>query len=368
MKAAVLVRPGTLAVEDVPEPAIGDDEILLRMRAASICGTDLRIYKHGHFKIPTGQRRILGHEIAGDVVAAGARVTGFPEGTRVSVTPNVGCGRCDLCRHGYNNMCPDYEAFGVSIDGGFQELLRVPGFALQRGNVFRLPDGVSYAEAALVEPFSCCYSGQRALGVGPEDVVAIAGAGPIGAFHVLLSKLAGARKVIVSNRRRPRLDLARRLGADVCVDVREQDLADAVREHTDGRGADVVITAVSDPQVQAQAVELLAPRGRLNWFAGLGAAQTVPVDTNKVHYKGLTLTGTTGSTNGDYGRCLRLAGDCAVDLSPLVSEVFPLEKIHDAIEYAASGAGMKAMLAFDGDPYATAPPGPGRDAAHPEGS
>ncbi|MBO3676390.1 zinc-dependent dehydrogenase [Streptomyces sp. NEAU-YJ-81] len=364
MKAAVLRRPGELAVEDVPEPTVVGDDLLVRVRAASICGTDLRIFKHGHFKIPDGQRRVLGHEVAGDVVAAGPRVSAFHPGMRVTVTPNVGCGRCDMCRHGYNNMCPDYEAFGISIDGGFQELLRVPGFALQRGNVFEIPDGVSYAEAALVEPFSCCYSGQRGLRVGPEDVVVITGAGPIGAFHVLLGKLAGARKVIISNRSRPRLDLAARLGADVCVGVREQDLAEVVREHTDGRGADVVITAVSDPQVQAQAAELLAPHGRLNYFAGLGAARTIPVDTNAVHYKGLTLTGTTGSTNGDYGRCLRLVGERRVDLSPLISEVFPLEKIHDAFGYAASGAGMKAMVAFDGDPHATTTrpvaPGEGR--------
>ncbi|MGP3991968.1 alcohol dehydrogenase catalytic domain-containing protein [Streptomyces sp. 3N207] len=355
MKAAVLHRPGALTVEEVAEPDVGADELLVRVRAASICGTDLRILKHGHFKIPDGQRRVLGHEVAGDVVAIGPAVTGFREGMRVSVTPNVGCGRCDMCRHGYNNMCADYEAFGISIDGGFQELLRVPGFAVQRGNVFGVPDGVSYAEAALVEPFSCCYSGQRALRVGSEDVVVISGAGPIGAFHVLLGKLAGARKVIVSNRSRPRLDLAAGLGADVCASVEEQDLAQVVREHTDGRGADVVITAVSDPQVQAQAAELLATHGRLNYFAGLGARQTIPVDSNAVHYKGLTLTGTTGSTNGDYGRCLRLVGERRVDLSPLVSEVFPVEKIHDAFAYAASGAGLKAVVAFNGDPHATGP-------------
>ncbi|MFE9360511.1 zinc-dependent dehydrogenase [Streptomyces olivaceoviridis] len=366
MKAAVLHEPGSVSVEELPEPAVGADEVLVQVRAASVCGTDLRIFKHGHFKLPAGQARVLGHEVAGDVVAVGGQVAGFHPGMRVSVTPNVGCGRCDMCRHGFNNMCADYEAFGITMDGGFQEFLRVPGFAVQRGNVFELPEGISYAEAALVEPFSCCYSGQQALRVGPEDVVVIAGAGPIGAFHVLLGKLAGARKVIISNRSRPRLDLAARLGADVCVSVRERDLADVVREHTDGRGADVVITAVSDPQVQAQAVDLLATHGRLNYFAGLGTAGSVPVDTNKVHYKGLTLTGTTGSTNGDYGRCLQLVGDRRVDLSPVVGQAFELGKIHDAFAYAASGAGMKAMIAFGGDVFDTAP-GTGPRTAPPEG-
>ena len=112
------------------------------------------------------------------------RSQGFAEGDRVSVTPNVGCGHCRFCRVGLNNMCPDYEAFGVSLDGGFEEYLRIPGFAVQRGNVFTLPDRLTYAEAALVEPFSCCLRGQEALAVGYDDTVLIVGAGPIGAFNV----------------------------------------------------------------------------------------------------------------------------------------------------------------------------------------
>ncbi|WP_353946562.1 zinc-dependent dehydrogenase [Streptomyces sp. HUAS MG91] len=357
MKAAVLHEPGRLTVEDVPEPELSDDGILVRVRAASVCGTDLRVHRHGHFKIPAGTRRVLGHEFAGDVVAAGPRVRGLAVGARVSVTPNVGCGRCAMCRHGHNNMCPDYEAFGISYDGGFQELLHVPGFAIERGNVFTLPDSLDYRQAALVEPLSCCYHGQQALRVGPEDTVVIAGAGPIGACHLLLAKVAGARKVIVSNRRRPRLELAARLGADVIVDVREQDLADVVAEHTDGRGADVVITCVSSAEVQEQAATLLAPHGRLNYFSGLGQARTVPVDTNRVHYRGLTLTGTTGSGNGDYARSLALASEGRVDLTPLIGDGFPLEKIEDAFAYAASGTGMKAMISYDS----------GSDDSHDEG-
>jgi threonine dehydrogenase-like Zn-dependent dehydrogenase len=347
MKAAVFLEPGRIEVTEVPDPEIVEDELLVRVRAASICGTDLRISKHGHFKIPAGQRRVLGHEVAGDVVAAGPRVKGYRVGDRVTVTPNIGCGLCSYCRAGDNSMCPDYEAFGISLDGGFEEYLRVPGFAIGRGNVFHVPDGVGYAEAALTEPFSCCYRGQRLLRVGYEDVVLVMGAGPIGTFHILLAKLAGARKVLVSDLAPARLEAAKRSGADVVIDVSTTDLAEAVMAETEGRGADVIVTAVSNAAVQAQAVQLLATHGRVNFFAGLGAGGTVEIDTNRVHYKGLTLTGTTGSSNADYLASLRLVGDRRVALDPLVTGRYPIERIHEALEHAASGSGMKAMVTFD---------------------
>jgi threonine dehydrogenase-like Zn-dependent dehydrogenase len=348
MKAAVFHEPGRMIVQDIPVPTIADDELLIRVRSASICGTDLRISRHGHFKIPAGQHRVQGHEVAGDVVLVGREVTGYREGDRVSVTPNVGCGHCRFCRLGLNNMCPDYEAFGVSLDGGFEEYLRIPGFAVQRGNVFQLPDRVSYAEAALVEPFSCCLRGQEALDVGYEDTVLIVGAGPIGAFNVMLARLAGAKKIIVANRSQPRLDRMKEFGADVLINVSEQDLTSAVLAETDGQGVDVAITAVCSEQVQATAVQLLATHGRLNFFAGLGVAADVGIDTNRVHYKGLTLTGTTGSSNADYAKALQLVGDGRVDLSGLLTATFSIQDIAGAFEYAASGAGMKAVVSFDG--------------------
>ena len=306
MKAARFHAPGDIRVEDIPEPTANHDEIVIEVKAASICGTDLRISKHGHFKLPQGQPRVLGHETAGIVVQAGADVQGYTVGDRVSVTPNVGCGKCEFCRRGLNNMCPDYEAFGITLDGGFEERLRVPGFALQRGNVFHLPDSVSFQEAALVEPFSCCLRGQQALSVGYGDVVVIVGAGPIGVFHTMLAKLAGAAKIIVSNRPGPRLETAKAAGADVVVNADTEDLTNVVKEHTSGRGADVVITCVSVPSVQAEAVGLLATHGRVNFFAGLGQGGTVPIDTNKLHYKGLVLTGTTGSSNAEHLVCASL--------------------------------------------------------------
>jgi threonine dehydrogenase-like Zn-dependent dehydrogenase len=347
MKAARLHSPGNIRVDDIPRPSADAGDIIIRVRAASICGTDRRIAANGHFKLPEGTPRVLGHEFAGEIVEAGSEVTGYAVGDRVSVTPNVGCGTCPNCLVGLNNMCPSYEAFGITMDGGFQEYVRIPRFALNRGNVFHLPETVGYAEAALVEPLSCCYNAVSKLDVRPDSTVLIMGAGPIGACHVMLAKLYGARKVIVSNNRQPRLDFAGTLGADVLVNLTERDLATVVAEETGGLGVDVALTCVSKPEVQAQAVDLLATHGRVNFFAGLGKAQPVALDTNRVHYQGLTLTGTTGSSNSDYASALSLVGEGRLDLSPLISQTFTLDDIEKAMDYAGSGQGMKAMILFE---------------------
>ena len=211
----------------------------------------------------------------------------------------------------------------------------------------RVPDSVSYAEAALVEPMACCYRGQRQVGVSFGDTVAIIGAGPIGVLHTLLARLAGARRIIVSDVVSSRLDMVRGLGADVVVDASSDDLRGAILEETYGRGANVVITTVSSAAVQSQAVELLAPRGRLCLFAGLSSSERVEIDTNRLHYESLTLTGTTGASIADYAACLRLVAERRIDLAPVITGRFPLDRIHEAIEHSASRRSLKAVVEFD---------------------
>jgi L-iditol 2-dehydrogenase len=347
VKAATFYGSGGLVVEEVAVPEIADDELLVRVRAAPICGSDLRILRTGHPLIPAGTRRVLGHEVAGDVARVGSRVQGFSPGERVCLVPCVGCGRCDDCIAGDNNACSLVRILGFDFDGGFQEYLRVPRAALERGNVFPVPDSVSYAEAALVEPMACCYGAQRQVGLDFRDRVVIVGAGPIGVMHTLLARLAGARRIIVSDVVAPRLDMVRELGADVVVDGSSEDLMGAVMKESNGRGADVVITTVSSAAVQSQAVQLLATRGRLCLFAGLSASERVEMDTNRVHYRRLTVTGTTGTSIADYAACLRLVAERRIDLSPVITGRFPLDRIHEAIEHSASRRSLKAVIEFD---------------------
>jgi threonine dehydrogenase-like Zn-dependent dehydrogenase len=345
MKAVYYYAPGDLRVEDAAMPAAGEGEVLVKVRASAVCGTDLRINKFGHFKIPQGTRRVLGHEFAGEVVETGKGVECCAVGDRVAIPPNVGCGSCEMCVRGFNQMCPVYEAFGISWDGGFQEYVRVPAAAVARGNVVRIPDGLSFLEAALCEPFSCTYNSCRRLGTSPGDTVLIIGAGPIGACHAMINRLAGASKVIVADVSDIRLKEIEQAGADVTINSARTDLSAAVAKETGGRGCDIVITACSVPEVQSQALELAAVHGKINFFGGMPAGkENVTLNTNLIHYKELIVLGTTGSSLMDYHKSIEIAASGKVDLESLATGLFPIEKTADAFAYSASGSGMKAVV------------------------
>lgn len=347
MKAAYFYEPGLIRVEEVDIPKIKDNEMLMHVKSASICGTDMRILKNGHFKIPAGTRRVLCHEIAGEIVEVGKLVEGYHEGLRCTTTPNIGCGFCEYCRNGYNNMCPDYEAFGISIDGGFQEYMLIPNIAIKGGNIFPIPDNIGLEEAPLIEPLSCCENALRSVKTTHEDTLLVIGAGPIGVLHVLLNRIAGSKKIIVADIRQERLDSICKFGADAVINTSKEDLKDNVMKNTNNKGADVIIIAASSPELQSQSVELLANNGRVNFFGGLGKDQQVLINTNMVHYKGLQLTGSTGSTNSDYYKALTLVAEERVDLKKLISKRFNIAQINQAFEYAASGEGLKTMIIND---------------------
>ena len=345
MKAAYFEKPFVVTVEETEKPQVAENEILIRVMAAAICGTDLRIYKFGHFKIPEGEKRVLGHEVSGEIVEAGSLAKGFKTGMRVVVPPNIGCGSCRMCIQGFNQLCPDYEAFGISIDGGFQEFMKIPSTAIERGNVIPVPDNISYEEAALVEPFSCAYSSFKALGTKPGDIVLIIGAGPIGACHVMINKLAGARKVIVADISAKRLREVEKFGVDVAVDSSLESLQDRVMEETDGMGADVIITANSVPEIQTQALELAAPHGRVNLFGGMPKGkEMVALNTNLIHYKELRVLATTGSSIEDFYQSLLIVSSGKIPLLQIATGRFALDNIKEAFEYALSGEGLKALI------------------------
>jgi threonine dehydrogenase-like Zn-dependent dehydrogenase len=346
MKAAFLIEKGRLEVCEVPVPEISESDVLIKLEYASICGTDLKIYNNGHFKLAPGQRRVLGHEVFGTIAEIGSAVRAWSVGQRVAVTPNIGCGKCKYCLRGANQMCPEYEAFGITLDGGFQEFMKVPGWTIARGNLFNIPDEIDSSSASLLEPFSCCHSGQKPLDIKPDDVVLIIGAGPIGCLHTVLAKRAGSRKVIVANTKNPRLEIAKKCGADVTVNVAEKNLREEVLEATKGDGADVIVTAVAKPDVITESITMLSRYGRLNVFSGLNNQSPPVIDVNSLHYKAQVLTGTTGSSNLDFLETIQIARENRIPFSELITGIYSLEDINDAFNYAASGAGMKTVIKF----------------------
>jgi threonine dehydrogenase-like Zn-dependent dehydrogenase len=345
MLAAVYHGIHDVRLEEVErsQPDVG--EAVMRVRAASICATDLRIFNHGHFKIPAGTARILGHELAGELVAVGEGVTGLAPGMRVAVAPNVGCGSCWECVEGYNNLCPDYDAFGITLDGGFAETMRITAPAVQQGNVVEIPEGLSFEEAALGEPLSCCFNAQRACHLSPGETLLIMGAGPLGLMHLLLGRHSGAGQVIVSEVQESRARQAAALGADLVLNPGERDLREAILEATGGRGADVVVVAVGSAELQEQAVELAARRGRVSFFAGLaGGRDRACINSNRIHYGQVTVTGTTGSNHHQYRQTMQILGSGRLSLASLVTARRPLQEIAQAFADAASGEQLKVVV------------------------
>lgn len=344
MQAAVFKGAGEIVLERRQRPRPREDEVLVKVFAASVCGTDLKIIRGGHFRVDGKEARVLGHELAGEIVEVGSHVSHWKPGKRVSVVPNIGCGHCEMCRRGLNNMCPDYDAFGISVDGGFQQYMIVTPAALFGGNLFEIPDSMSYEEASLVEPLSCCFNAWKDLAVTPEDRVLILGTGPIAALFLQLARCYGARQVIVVGRRSSRLEEIAAQGATHTVDSSRVDLVEEVMRLTGGRGVDVALTCAPAQELQAQAMACLARFGRLNVFSGLNKGTRVELDTNKIHYWGLKVLGSTGSSVEDYARALQLAETRQIKVREIVSHRFGMADAKAAFDHALSGKGMKTII------------------------
>jgi threonine dehydrogenase-like Zn-dependent dehydrogenase len=345
MKAIVYKGIENIGTETVRNPEINSGDALLRVKSAAICGTDLRIIHHGHHLIPDGANRILGHEIAGVVEAVSSNVSGLQTGMPVAIAPNIHCGTCRHCTQGLTHLCENYLAFGIGIDGGFAEYMVLPAKAIQQGNIVPMKAGTDYAQAALTEPLSCCLNSLEYTEFSLGETLLIIGAGPIGIMHTLLANCMGAAKVIVSEISDDRLMEVKKFGADVTVNPAKQDLKEAVLAETDGRGADVAIVACPVASAHNQALECLAPLGRLNFFGGLPKDNPMTtIDANLVHYNYLKIVGTSRQSIRQYIKTLHLIEKQKIDLKPLITETFALDEADSAFQKSGSGDGLKNLF------------------------
>lgn len=343
MNAARLYAARDLRLEDAPVPTAGPGELTIRVRTCATCGTDAKIFHHGHHNISLP--RILGHEIAGEVAEVGPGVRGWSPGDRVQVIAAIPCGACYYCRRGQETVCENLESMGYQYDGGFAEWMRVPGRVLARGGVNRIPEHVSFEAASLTEPLACVLNGQEIADVGEGDTVVVLGAGPIGCLHVRLARARGAGRVILADINPVRLDLAARANPDVSIDGAKEDPIDAVRKLTDGRGADVVITATGAGQAQEQALEMAAHRGRISLFGGLPRGNSIiRFDSNVVHYGELSVLGAYGSAPRHNHEALALISSGAVPVEDLVTHRLPLSDVQRAIDTVTTGEGLKVVI------------------------
>jgi L-iditol 2-dehydrogenase len=343
VKVARLYAPGDLRTEEAPVPGAGAGDVVIRVGTCSTCGTDAKIFRFGHHHISLP--RVLGHEVAGEIMEVGPEVEGWSTGDRVQVIAAIPDGVCHYCLRGQQTVCEDLESIGYQYDGGFAEFMRVPRKVLAVDGLNRVPEHVPFEEASLTEPLACVLNGQELAQVGEGDAVVVLGAGPIGCLHVRLARARGAGTVALVDVNQGRLDLAARAEPDIALDSSKDDPIDAVRKMTDGRGADVVITATGVGQAQEQALEMAALRGRISLFGGLPRDDSIiRFDSNLVHYRELSVFGAYGSAPRHNREALALIADGVVRVDDLITHRMPLVDVHRAIETVVSGDGLKVVL------------------------
>lgn len=340
MLAAVLHGKENLRVESVAVPTIGPGDVLVRVKAALTCGTDVKVFQRGYHARMIVPPALFGHELAGDIVAAGDGVTKFHLGQRVVAANSAPCLECYYCRRGQENLCEDL----LFNNGAYAEYIRIPARIVDR-NMYELPANVSYQDAALVEPLACVLRGLEETGVQAGDTVAILGIGPIGLMFVKLAKLAGAR-VIALGRRQPQLERALRMGADEALNTSgNTDIVAEVRRLTHGRGVDVAIEAVGRPDTWVQVVNMVRRGGTVNLFGGCPSDTRVELSTALLHYSEITCKASFHHTPAHIRRALATVSRDEITARDFVNREEPLTNLLEVMQHLMSHDGhMKTAI------------------------
>ena len=327
MKALIYTKPYCFEYSDFPDPEVDDDEVLIRVKACGICGSDVQ-----GFTGKTGRRippLIMGHEAAGIVEETGENVKGFEKGDRVCFDSTVYCNKCRPCRKGFYNRCESRQVLGVSTPefkrhGAFAEYVAVPWWI-----VSKIPDTMSFTQAALLEPVSIStHAGNRAP-ISTNDTVVVIGAGTIGLFILQAARLRGAARVFVADINEFRLDLARKLGADKVINSLKSDLREMVFKETEKKGADVTFEAVGYAQTFLDGVSIIKTGGHLVAVGNLEKA--AEFNLQELVARELTFTGSYASS-GEFRDCIDLVATGKINVEPLISDVLPLEDGPGAFE------------------------------------
>ena len=338
--AAVLYGKENLKIEPVSVPEIGPRDILVRVKAALTCGTDVKVFRRGYHARMIVPPALFGHELAGDIVAVGGEVNGFRPGQRVVAANSAPCRKCFFCRKGSENLCEDL----LFNNGAYAEFIRIPARIVER-NTYTIPHHISYQDAALAEPLACVIRGLEETRVKPGDTVAVIGQGPIGLMFTRLAKVYGAR-VVAIGRRRTQLLRAQRMGADDLICGSEvDDLPRVVRDLTGGYGVDVAIEAVGNPETWQMAVKLVRKGGIANFFGGCPNDSRIELDTNLLHYSEITCTASFHHTPAHIQKALDIVSRGQITASDFVNGEEPLANLLEVMRHLMSHNGhMKTAI------------------------
>ena len=328
MSAAILVDHNDLRVSKTSVPKISGDEVLVKVRACGVCGTDYHIMT-GEF----GSCRpvIMGHEFAGEVVEVASDVMDLSAGDHVTADINVSCGKCYFCRMGQKIMCPDLRQIGSTLDGAFAEYVKVP-----RKQVYVLPHTLSWEFGAYVEPLACVLRGLEVLDVSPGSTVAVLGGGPMGLAFCQMLNREGAAKVILSEPNELRRRSALKAGADVVVDPGKDDLVAIVRGETEGRGADYVVEAVGSAITFKQACDVVRRGGKILVYGIASEESDAAIKPRQIYNKELTIVSSFCGTYHTWPQAISLLQHNRFDPRPIISRTIGLQEVPEAVRTLTS--------------------------------
>ncbi|HLD72411.1 MAG TPA: zinc-dependent dehydrogenase [Candidatus Nanoarchaeia archaeon] len=343
MKAAILKGIKELSLEQVANPAIKPNTILLKVHSCAICGSDLRIMSSGNPRVK--YPAIIGHEIAGEIIALGEGITKWKTGDRIALGADVPCGKCGHCTNGRGNCCDENYAIGYQFSGGFAEYCLLEPMVVDYGPIIKIPEEVSFDQAALMEPLACVLNGLELAQMKVGKSVLIIGSGPIGCLGIMAAKALSASKVILAEIDDKRLEVAKKFLADFYINSKTENLVERIKEITSGRGVDLVFTMCPSVEAQEQAIELVAKRGYVNFFGGLPKdARKIQFSSNSIHYKECFVMGSHGSTPRHNQIAMDLIASEKVEVQKLITHRFSLDQIEEGFKVMKNMEGLKVVI------------------------
>ncbi len=344
MQAIVYHAPGDIRIENISKPVCGTGELLVRIDACAVCGTDLKSKSHGNPRIKAP--KVMGHEFTGLIEEIGAGAKGdWNIGERVVMATSVSCGKCFYCRKGWRNLCVELAPMSFSYPGGMAEYVSIPALALEGGHVVKVPQGVPAELAALAEPTSCAVNSVDQCGVTDGDCVLVMGAGPMGLLNAVVARAFGAKKILLTELNPLRRKQAEQFGIDRIIDPGTENVQEIVRGETDGVGADVVIVAAPAALPQEEAISLVRKRGTVCLFASLPVGKSMlNFDSRIVHYGEIRVIGSSDSTPQHVQKAVELIASKRIPAEKIASHQLPFDQIDKAFELMVSGEALRVVL------------------------
>ncbi len=342
MKAAVYYGPEDVRVEDRPSPVQTDNNLIAKVEACAICGTDLKIAMAGNPRCHPP--RIIGHEMVGTIEHVGKNVEKFAVEERITLATTVACHECETCKLGLPNMCPNAKPISYDFDGAFAEQIAIPEEAIKGGNVIKVPESVPNNFAALAEPVSCAINAQDLAGVKQGDTVLVVGGGPLGAIHAEVAKAYGASKVMITQRSEPRLSMLKNLENVMVIDGKN-DVDEIVKNETNGCGVDVVIVCAPGKIPQEESINYARKGGTVSLFASLPKGQSeITFDSRVIHYSELRIVGASDSRPEHVQKAIDLMASKKLDMSNIITHKVKLENFHNGLKLMMDKKCLKTLI------------------------